>query len=105
MVVIMREKDANTLWDAASDATLEERRYYCQNWRADVDALLKGDGAVSEWVRYSAYGEATVYPMVGITARPAPDAVGLLPPDGLPDTGSNRVAASRSSRAGCGHVV
>ncbi len=62
--VIMRDKDANTAWDAASDATLEERRYYVQNWRADVVALLTAGGDVSEWVRYSAYGEATVYPFV-----------------------------------------
>jgi hypothetical protein len=62
--VIMRDRDANTVWDAASDATLEARRYCCQNWRADVVALLKGDGAVSEWVRYSACGEATVCPFV-----------------------------------------
>ena len=64
MVVIMRDEDANTLWDAASEATLEERRYYCQNWRADSVALLTAGGDVSEWVRYSAYGEATVYPFV-----------------------------------------
>ncbi len=41
--VIMRDQDAKTAWDAASDATLEERRYYCQNsggGRADVVALL-----------------------------------------------------------------
>ncbi len=41
--MIMLDKDANTAWDAASDATLEERRYYCQNsggGRADVVALL-----------------------------------------------------------------
>ena len=51
--VIMRDEDANTAWDAASDATLEERRYYCQNWRADVVALLKSGGDLSEWIRYS----------------------------------------------------
>jgi hypothetical protein len=48
----------------SNDDTLEERRYYCQNWLGDVVALLKGDSAVSEWVRYSACGEATVYPFV-----------------------------------------
>ena len=53
VVVIMRDEDANTAWTAASDATLEERRYYVQNWRADVDALLTAGGDVSEWVRYS----------------------------------------------------
>jgi hypothetical protein len=32
----MRDKDANTAWaTAAADGTLEERRVYCQNWRAD----------------------------------------------------------------------
>ena len=33
-----------------------ERRYDCQNWRADVSAILTDDGSMVEWVKYSAYG-------------------------------------------------
>ena len=29
--VILCDKDANSAWSAASDCTLEERVYYCQN--------------------------------------------------------------------------
>jgi hypothetical protein len=48
--MIMLDKDANTAWDAASDATLEERRYYCQNsggGRADVGVLAPVAGQLS----------------------------------------------------------
>jgi len=54
--VICREKDANTAWTSASDGVLEERRYYCQNWRADVSAVLTSAGWMVEWVKYSSYG-------------------------------------------------
>jgi len=54
--VILRERDANTSWTSASDGTLEERRYYCQNWRADVSALLTSGGVMVEWTKYSPYG-------------------------------------------------
>ncbi len=54
--VITREKDANTAWTSASDGVLEERRYYCQNWRADVSAVLTSGGLMVEWVKYSSYG-------------------------------------------------
>ncbi|MCH8314975.1 MAG: RHS repeat protein, partial [Planctomycetes bacterium] len=37
--VILRDKDADTNWEDASDGTLEERIYYCQNWRGDVSVL------------------------------------------------------------------
>ena len=33
-----------------------ERRYDCQNWRADVSAILTDEGSMVEWVKYSAYG-------------------------------------------------
>jgi hypothetical protein len=46
-LVVLRDKDANTAWSAASDKTLEQRRYYCQNWRADVSALVTDTGS---WV-------------------------------------------------------
>ncbi len=55
-LVVLRDKDANTAWSAASDGTLEERRYYCQNWRADVVALVTSGGQQVEQDRYSAYG-------------------------------------------------
>ena len=54
--VILRDKDANTAWSAASDGVLEERTYYCHNWRGDVSVLITDTGAMVEWVRYSSYG-------------------------------------------------
>ena len=54
--VACRDKDANTAWSAASDGTLEERVYYCQNWRNDVSVVVTVDGEMIEWVKYSAYG-------------------------------------------------
>ncbi len=41
--VILRDRDANTSWVSASDGTLEERRYYCQNWRADVLVIVSSN--------------------------------------------------------------
>ena len=54
--VILRDKDANTSWTAASDGTLEERIDYCQNWRHDVVALVDSVGHQVEQNRYFAYG-------------------------------------------------
>ena len=54
--VVLRDKDANTAWTDASDGTLENRVYYCQNWRGDVSALVTATGKMVEWVKYSAYG-------------------------------------------------
>jgi len=54
--VVARYKDANTAWTAASDGVLEERGYYCQNYHADVVALVGSSGYLWEWVKYSAYG-------------------------------------------------
>jgi hypothetical protein len=51
-----RDRDANTAWATAPDGTLEERVYVCQNWRADVVALLDDTGARVERARYSSYG-------------------------------------------------
>jgi len=56
-LVAYRDRDANTAWTSASDGTLEERMYYCQNWRADVSALVTRAGTMLEWVKYSAYGK------------------------------------------------
>jgi hypothetical protein len=57
--VILRDKDANTAWGAASDGVLEERRNYfswgLQNWRADVVGIANAAGEPVEYVRYRAY--------------------------------------------------
>ena len=55
-LVICRNKDANTAWTTASDTTLEERTYLCQNWRADLSAMVDSAGMMKGWVKYSAYG-------------------------------------------------
>ncbi|MCK4873242.1 MAG: hypothetical protein KAS72_10995 [Phycisphaerales bacterium] len=55
-MIICRDKDANTDWDAEADGTLEERVYYFHNYRGDVAALLTDDGKMLEWVQYSSYG-------------------------------------------------
>ncbi len=54
--VILRDRDANTDFDAEADGTLEERTYYLQNWRADVIALVEADGSPIQQIRYDAYG-------------------------------------------------
>ncbi|MFO0826745.1 MAG: hypothetical protein U0572_01240 [Phycisphaerales bacterium] len=55
--VVLRERDANTDWNGtAADGTLEERLYYCQNWRHDVVALVTSGGAIKERAKYFAYG-------------------------------------------------
>jgi hypothetical protein len=62
VVVIMRDEDSKTAWNAASDARgapVLQPEPACRCGRP-----LKADGAISESIRYSAYGEATVYPFV-----------------------------------------
>jgi RHS repeat-associated protein len=59
--VVLRDRDNTSGWTAASDGTLEERHYYCQNWRSDVVTMIEDDGQPVEWVRYSPYGEPTTY--------------------------------------------
>ncbi|MFO0826742.1 MAG: RHS repeat-associated core domain-containing protein [Phycisphaerales bacterium] len=55
--VVLRERDANTDWNGtASDGTLEERLYCCQNWRHDVVALVTSGGAIKERAKYFSYG-------------------------------------------------
>ena len=44
-------------WGAAADGTLETRLYFCQNWRADVVAVLDSGGAILRECRYTAYGK------------------------------------------------
>lgn len=48
--VVLRDRDTT------GNGTLDERVYYCQNWRHDVVTLLDDAGAVVEHIRYSAYG-------------------------------------------------
>jgi RHS repeat-associated protein len=66
--VILRDRDVSGGggFTGQSDGTLEERRYYCQNWRADVAAVAKSDGTPLEYVRYSSYGEPTVHPVADL---------------------------------------
>ncbi|MCC6285976.1 MAG: hypothetical protein IT439_11875 [Phycisphaerales bacterium] len=53
--VILRD-DHEDDWTEAADSTLERRVYYCQNWRADVVALLAENGRVVERAWYEPYG-------------------------------------------------
>jgi YD repeat-containing protein len=54
--VVCRERDNTGGWLAASDGTLEERYFYCPNWRGDVSALVHSGRYMAEWVKYSPYG-------------------------------------------------
>jgi RHS repeat-associated protein len=54
--VVLRDRDNTSGWLAASDGTLEERYYYCPNWRGDVSALVHHQRYMAEWVKYSPYG-------------------------------------------------
>ncbi|MGI9015295.1 MAG: RHS repeat domain-containing protein [Phycisphaerales bacterium] len=48
--VILRDRDTD------ANGTLDERRYYLQNWHHDVVALIDTSGSISERVNYDAYG-------------------------------------------------
>ncbi len=48
-------------WNSLGDGDLETRQYFLQNWRADVVAVIDSKGVPIECVRYSPYGEPTVY--------------------------------------------
>lgn len=50
------DKDASTGWTSAADSVLDERIDHCQNWRADVVAIVSSAGDLFEWAKYSAYG-------------------------------------------------
>jgi YD repeat-containing protein len=56
--VILRDRNVSGDTD-----DLEERRYVCQNWRADVSAIVTDTGKMVEWVKYSAYGVAFGIPV------------------------------------------
>ena len=64
--VVLRDRDQGVAWSAPGVGLLDERRYYCQNWRGDVVALTKSTGVPLECVRYSSYGEPTVYPVADL---------------------------------------
>jgi len=49
-LVVLRERDTD------DNGSMEERVYYCQNWRADVSAIVDNSGVMQEWVKYSSYG-------------------------------------------------
>ena len=48
--VVLRDRDTD------GNGSLDERVWYCQNWRYDVIALVDDGGDQREMVRYSAYG-------------------------------------------------
>ena len=54
--VMLRDRDSSTAWKSASDGVLESRTFPCQNWRADVSAVIDAAGQMVEWVKYRAYG-------------------------------------------------
>jgi RHS repeat-associated protein len=56
--VWLRDRDMTNGWRGAADGNLEERTFYCQNWRADVVALISSSGQQVQQVRYGEYGEA-----------------------------------------------
>jgi len=42
--VVLRQRDDNSGWANLADGVLEQRYYYCQNWRADVSVIVHGSG-------------------------------------------------------------
>jgi len=77
--VVMRERD-NTAWGSAvSSWALTGRRYLLQNWRADVVLATDAAGAITDRIRYSAYGEPQRYSLCdlvnGGASGTAPDAI------------------------------
>ncbi len=53
--VILRDRETKFNWTEETDSTRGERQYYCQNWRADVSAILTDAGNMVEWAKYSSY--------------------------------------------------
>jgi hypothetical protein len=56
--MVLRDRDADELWDAASDGVLEQRHYLCQNWRNDTALVATDAGALVENVKFSGYGNS-----------------------------------------------
>lgn len=44
--VILRDRDQTNGNNGASDGTLEQRLYYCQNWRSDVSVTMTSTGRI-----------------------------------------------------------
>lgn len=56
--VVLRDRDTD------ENGSLEERHYYCQNWRADVVAVIDDVGSQVEQTRYTAYGTPYAIPFI-----------------------------------------
>ena len=93
--VVLRDKDANTARTDASDGTLENRVYYCQNWRGDVSALVTATGKMVEWVKYSAYGVPFGMPSGDADSDGDFDSADQTAIQGLIDTSSYEVRADQ----------
>lgn len=79
--VVLRQRDTSTDWWASADSTLDERRYYLQNWRADVIAVTDTTGLMLDQVRYWAYGTPHRYSPVDIAdgaGNPIPCGDGMV---------------------------
>ena len=62
--VVLRDRDLDGEASSTSDGgtdPLEERTYILQNWRADVVATARRNGAVIEKMQYTAYGAAVTH--------------------------------------------
>jgi RHS repeat-associated protein len=56
--VVLRDRDSD------GNGSLEERHYFCQNWRHDVVAVVDDQGYQLEQARYTPYGEPYAIPFV-----------------------------------------
>lgn len=56
--VVLRDRDSD------GNGSLEERHYFCQNWRQDVVAVVDDQGYQLEQARYTPYGEPFAIPFV-----------------------------------------
>ena len=61
-LTVLRDKDANTDWTAASDGVLEDRVYFCQGKNGDVLGLVGAGGGMNEWANYDALHTPTGFP-------------------------------------------
>ncbi|XVJ60748.1 MAG: hypothetical protein HEQ23_15715 [Tepidisphaera sp.] len=61
--VILRDRDQTGSNNSSADATMEQRLYYGQNWRADVSVTMTETGRILERIKYSAYGVAMRVPV------------------------------------------
>ena len=83
------KEDHNTAWATASDGTLERRDFHCQNWRADVIALVEPDADIVEHVRYGLSGEPFAISPADVTYAATNPSSGLGVPNGVVDTGGD----------------